>query len=108
MPNIYQLGFFLCISAIIYHYIINTMSVFNQIQKSNIYISDGGNHFNQEFDSDLSPENNIATTTLDSDTNYDSKSDVNTQNDFELNKYKECLFYDTLPTLVGSFSLLLG
>jgi hypothetical protein len=72
MLNIYHIGFILCTVHIIYYLIINTITIYNQIKKSDIFIAECGNNFYP-------------------DTDLDKKSYFDSYNDTEFNQYKNCL-----------------
>lgn len=65
---------------IIYYLIIKTITLYNQIKKSDIFIADSGNHFYPDTD-------------LDKKSYFDSYNytNVDTYNDMEFNQHKNCL-----------------
>ena len=94
----------------IYYLIINTITMYNQIKNSDIFIADSGNHYCPDIDLETDINTDINTdlntdinTDLNTDINTDLETyldtyletnletDVNTYNDMEFNKYKNCI-----------------
>ncbi len=82
MPNIYQIGFISYIVYIIYCLIIKTIATYNQIKNSDIFIADSGTHYYPDTDLETDINANI---------NSYNFTDVETYNDMEFSKYKNCI-----------------
>ncbi len=99
----------------IYYLIINTITTYNQIKNSDIFIADSGNHYCPDTDIETDIETDIKTnieTDLETDINtYNltdvntyNLTDVNTYNDMEFNKYRNCILCKLIGFNVASIN----